>query len=167
MGKIFGKDKDRDAILNTSIKSKHTAHEEPTQTLDPFSHQELWAKSTLPPDTEDLYPIFVISPGEYLTNETIRHRMWLHDLFDDEGIPYYIEVRTQPGSRLLNEAQHIFIEKRHAMRAIALINEFRNPKSIVKQQVTDGNSIMQKQCHACGKDIDFDYHKCPHCKAYV
>ena len=133
----------------------------------------LWAKSTLPPGEDlDLRKLYVIRPGTFLVEETIRHRMWLHDILDDNEIPYQVDiVGYWPTRKRFVEAQSISVEKQHLIRAQKLVKEFNDPRSQVKEdpgdrkqefEVVDG--VPQKTCASCGKSIDFDYRKCPYCK---
>jgi len=137
-----------------------------------FGDPDLWAKSTLlNAKVEDLIAIHIIAQDLFTGNESIRNRMWLHDLLDDRNIPYYIEVGNIGGGKALSEAQIIYVEKKNAKIAYGLINKFNNPISVV-HNVNDykGGSITlrdgtpQIKCTKCDKEIDFDYHVCPYCK---
>ena len=133
---------------------------------------ELWAKSTLPPGEHELYKLYTIAPGIFLSEETIRHRTWLHDILDDNKIPYQIEIKGYwPTRRKFVEAQFIYIEQKNRNKAIRLIKEFNNPSNLVQEDAEEENEevetvdgVPQKTCASCGKEIDFDYRKCPVCK---
>jgi len=152
---------------------ENTQPDLPSHLVGSYGDPKLWAQSTLKNiEPEKLVEIYAIMPSQYTTNESIRYRMWLHDLLDDWNIPYYIEVGCLGGSRNLTESQHIYVEKKNARKAIFLTNKFNKSDNIVRDN-TDKNEesiiisddgIPQKACPSCGKDIDFDYVKCPHCK---
>jgi len=137
------------------------------------ANPELWAKSTLPPgENPDLQRLYVIRPGTYLSDETIRHRMWLHDVLDDNGIPYRIEiVGFWPTRKKFVETQCIFVEKHNMNRALMLIREYNDPRNMVVEAPDEAtkdlraaDGMPQKICVSCGMKIDFDYRKCPLCK---
>ena len=144
----------------------------PTHLLGSYGDPKLWAESTLVhAHFEDLVEVYSIVPGQFATSESIRDRIWLHDLLDDMEIPYYIEVGNRSGSKLLVEAHHIYVENKNAEAAFALVKNYNDPGSIVRDKPDeDGISsvsddgIPQKKCASCGKEIDFDYSKCPYCK---
>jgi len=135
---------------------------------------ELWAKSTLPPcDTAELFKLYVVKPGTFQSEETIRQRMWLHDILDDHNIPYHIEIGGfWPTRKKFVETQRIYVEKKHSKKAVTLLREWSDPSSLIAEapvdeeaevEVVDG--VPQKTCASCGREIDFDYSKCPYCKA--
>jgi len=137
-----------------------------------YGDPALWARSTLEgADPDDLVAIYAVVPGLLISKEAIRNRIWLHDILDDAGIPYYIEVGGLGGSKDLNEAQHIYVEKENAQKVMLLIHAFNNTKNTVKRTkeetgitAVSEDGIPQKVCSSCGEEIDFDYHKCPYCK---
>jgi len=143
--------------------------------LGSFGDPEQWAQSTLKNvDIEDLVEVYKVVPGLLVSKENLRNRIWLHDMLDDMGIPYYIEVGGMKGSKDLMEAQHIYVEKENAQKAIFLILMYNNPGNVVSdepdeedQPVISNDGIPQKKCISCGEEIDFDHHKCPYCKAKV
>jgi len=143
-----------------------------TKLLGLYGDPELWAQSTLvDANPDELVAIHVITPGLYVRSDTIRNRMWLHDLLDDSGIPYYIEVGGLSGSKALVEAQQIFVEKENAGKAMALIKMYNDSDNIIRETPdTEGSTILsdegvpQKKCPSCDRYIDFDYAKCPYCK---
>ncbi|MCL2200863.1 MAG: hypothetical protein FWB75_02770 [Oscillospiraceae bacterium] len=171
----FGKHHADDKTLSGN-DSKHHLHNH-DKTLDnhaAFSHPERWAKSTIDADNPDgLVKIYEISPGIYLTETTIRQRTWVHDILDDESIPYYIEVKPRDGQRNLTETQSIYVEEKHAPKAVFLMNTFLDPESKVKrvnieEEILIGeDGIPKKLCPFCDKEMDFDYYRCPHCKADI
>ena len=133
--------------------------------LGEYGNPKLWAKSTLNVDNpEGLILAYVCHTGTDLTKETIRHRFWIHDLLDDAGIPYYVEVKPADGSKMLVESQRIYVEENNKTPAKDLIFEYQKPSSIVTEERDGGTEIMQKECPSCDTMIDFDYHKCPNCK---
>ena len=147
----------------------------PSNLLGTYGDPNLWARSTLEhAQIEDLVEVYAITPGQFITSETIRNRMWLHDLLDDKGIPYYIEVGSMSGSRQLVEAQCIYVEKKNAGKALFLIKQFNDPGNIVSDDPEEDcffdiseDGIPQKKCPSCDEQIDFDYAICPYCKVRV
>jgi len=139
-----------------------------------YGDPNLWARSTLKDvDPDDIIAVHVVSQGPFLSREMVRNRMWLHDLLDDYNIPYYIEAGARDGSKDLVEAQHIFVEKKNAQMTMFLIKQFNESTSVINEDPDDEEPIIsedgvpQKKCPSCGENIDFDYHKCPHCKTKV
>jgi len=141
-----------------------------------FGDPELWAKSTLPPcNLDDLVKVFEVKEGLYTGAETIRNRTWLHDLLDDNGIPYHIEIEGYwPGRRKFAERQAVYVEEKYSFQATQLIKEYnkinKNFDKIIEEEsditgIDDG--MPQKLCPACGVEIDFDFVVCPHCKARI
>jgi len=147
----------------------------PSNLIGSFGDPSLWAQSTLKDaDEDDLVAVYTIGQGFFLGGESIRNRMWLHDLLDDKEIPYYIEVGRIGGGKAMVEAQVIYVEKRHAPRVVNLINEYNDPISIVSISHDDSDDtfnlvdgVPQIICPKCAEEIDFDYHKCPYCKSSV
>ena len=136
----------------------------------------LWAYSTIPPgDNSKVVDIYVVSQGNLQSRETVRQRMWLHDILDDEGIPYLVVIKGYwPARRKYAEDQVIYVKEEHRKKAKRLIKAFMNPENIIHDdidnEITESNTlngIPQKKCLSCGDEIDFDYHKCPHCKTRV
>jgi hypothetical protein len=135
----------------------------------------LWAKSTLKEfeDIEDLVKVYEIGAGLYAKKETIRNRTWIHDLFDDTGLHYHIEIEGKSQGKQFAETQVIYVKPEDKDLAFFLImkfnqSEFVKPEfspEIVTQNMVDG--IPQKQCQSCNEEIDFDFHTCPHCKSAV
>jgi len=151
---------------------EHDIVDDTSKFLGLYGDPELWAKSTLiDADPDELVAVHVITPSLYVSAKTIRDRMWLHDLLDDCGIPYYVEVGSLSGSKALVEAQQIFVEKENAGKAMALIKMYNDTDSIIRETpdiegstILSDEGIPQKKCPSCDIYIDFDYTKCPHCK---
>ena len=149
--------------------------EMPSNFLGRFGDPKLWARSTLKhAKSQDLVAIHSIQQGGFIGSESIRDRMWLHDLLDDKQIPYYIEVGCRDGSKDLTEAQYIYVEQKNVSKAIYFIKQFNDPSNIVREDIdkddptsVSDDGIPQKTCTSCGKKIDFDHHKCPYCKKHV
>jgi len=148
------------------------------QKMDSFytdEEKKLWAKSTLhvDDDIEDLFKVYEIGAGLFAKKETIRNRIWIHDLFDDNGIRYHIEIDGKSQGKQLAEFQSIYIRPEDKEIAVFLIMKFNNTKfekpeyspEIATQNMVDG--VPQKKCLSCNEEIDFDYHTCPHCKSKV
>ena len=145
-----------------------------------FGDPVLWAKSTLKPKKSmELTKIYDLkcNPGGitglcYIPQEIIRHRMWLHDILDDNNIPYYIEFITELSGRRRvkrKELHNIYVEKKYAPKVRWLIKEFKKPAT--DEELYDGKTtynmkdgITQIPCPFCKKEIDFDNSKCPFCK---
>ena len=141
-----------------------------------YGEPETWAQSTLSEgDLKKLVKVHVVRPGLYVSAETLRQRMWLHDILDDRGIPYRIEFIGYWASRnKFIEAQNIYVEKEYAERVRFLIKDYRNTSNIIQDDLEERNKISsfddgipQKTCPSCGKEMDFDYHTCPYCKTPV
>jgi len=136
----------------------------------------LWAQSTLlHGDTENLVKIYDVMEGKYINSETVRNRIWLHDILDDNNIPYHIEIKgTWPSRKKFAEKQSIYVEKKRASRVRKLIKEYNNADNIFQYDSDEDSQIVgvedgipQKLCPECGKEIDFDFPVCPHCKAQM
>jgi hypothetical protein len=98
--------------------------------------------------------------------------MWLHEILDDEGIRYKIDIAGYWATRKkFLEAQSIYVEPHNRKKVRELIVAYNDPGNIllgdkeVEMEFVDG--ILQKTCPTCNRDIDFDHHKCPHCKSSV
>ena len=139
-----------------------------------FNDSALWARSTLTPGEDmKLVRIYELKPGNYASAETIRHRMWLHDILDDNGIPYHLVIRGYwPARRRFAESQCIFVEDKYSKKARLLINEFQNLNNVITEDINGKtmvddieNGLPLIKCSSCGRIIEFDYYKCPYCKA--
>jgi hypothetical protein len=162
--------KQKDSVRNKSKPPKHTI-----PPIEPDKGKDILAKSTLITDygLEGLIKVFEVGAGIYATKETIKNRIWIHDLFDDNGIEYYIEMELKNQGKQLAEVQSIYVRPEEKENASFLIwsfskGEFVKPEytpDVTTQTMVDG--IPQKQCGNCKEEIDFDYHTCPHCKTAV
>ena len=141
-----------------------------------YGDPELWAHSTFEPsDDEALVLIHEIKPSGQTGRGTFMQRTWVHDVFDDNDIPYHIEIGGHWKSRRnFSEIQSIYVKKVNSGKAINLMRAYENPENILKEakqekeeDIEYENGIPQKVCPACGKNVDFDHYKCPHCKAIV
>ena len=144
--------------------------------IGPFGDPGSWARSTLtiPPGEDPVRIHTVAQPRGSAGRETVRDRMWLHDLLDDNGIPYHIEiVGYWPSRRRFAEKQYIYVEKSRRNEAMSLISAYNNPANFINEgpdgaerNITENiiGGVPQKICPSCGKEVDFDYHKCPFCK---
>ena len=157
--------------------SLQKADSKPELFLNFFGNPELWARSTLIRKSDDkLLKVLTVTQQKYEAKESARYRMWLHDILDDNGIPYHIEVEGYwAGRRRFAEKQHIFIEEKHQQEARRLIISYNNPgnfmlENLEEEAISSGNMVAgvpQKKCRFCGREIDFDYQKCPYCKGQV
>lgn len=148
----------------------------PENLIGSYVDPALWAYSTIPPgDYNDLVSVHIVKQGRTQGRETVRQRMWLHDILDDEGIPYQVVIKSYWAARKkYTEDQFIYIEEKHEKKVKRLIKEFKNLNNCVlevsdtessPEKYTDG--VLQVKCTSCGKEIDFDYHKCPYCKGQM
>jgi len=169
---------EKDASAHNTVTQDEKTDEEQVQQADRFfteDEKKLWAKPTLITDceTEGLIKVFEVSAGTYAKKETIRNRIWIHDIFDDNGIEYYIEMELKHQGKQFAEVQSIYVRPEDKENALFLIwtfskADFVAPEytpDVATQNMVDG--IPQKQCQSCNEEIDFDYHTCPHCKAPV
>jgi len=140
-----------------------------------FGNPEEWAKSTLPQgDAGELVKIQDIREGLFTNANTVRNRTWLHDILDDNQIPYRIEIEGYwPGRRKFVESQGVYVEEKNAKKARRLIKEFKRTENILldesikeTQVLVNEDGMPQKVCPSCGEEIDFDYVTCPHCKTH-
>ena len=128
----------------------------------PEDNPETWAKSTLTEaDDDNLVAVY---------EEAGRQRMWLHDVLDDSGIPYKIEVVPCWLGVNSYEKPVILVEEKHKDAVLTLIKEHENEGSIVREDMgeegrTDhaDDAMPQMVCPSCGQEIDFDYAICPLC----
>jgi len=139
------------------------------------------AESTLIPNEDTkLVNIHIVKPDITGSTEKIKNRTWLHDILDDNDIPYHIEIRSfSPSSTKTIESQWIFVEEKHAETAKDLFKQYIDPKSLSfseeeiegekdkkeEEEEDEYNGIPQKKCPSCDENVDFDYFKCPFCKA--
>ena len=136
------------------------------------------AESTLTPNEDTkLVNIYIVKPDITGSNDKVRNRTWVHELLDDNDIPYHIEIKSFSPSRTKTiESQWIYIEEKHAGNVQYLLKQYIDPESLSfsEDEVANEDSdyiddvedgIPQKKCTSCGADVDFDYYKCPFCKA--
>jgi len=75
-----------------------------------FTESDKWAKSTLHPPFKEEDLVMVYTVGETMFGSRVRDRMWLHDILDDNNIPYVIDVVGDWASRKkYSVQQHIFV----------------------------------------------------------
>ena len=145
----------------------------PPNLLGAYGDPALWAQSTLTPSEDmNLVKIFEVKPNKVIAAETIRQRIWLHDVLDDNKTPYHLDIigywRTR---KKFAEYQVIYVQEKHRKKARRLINEYKNAADLspldfdetIPDERTDGG-LHQIRCKSCGKEFDFDYYKCPFCK---
>ena len=148
----------------------------PEHLIGTYLDPELWAYSTLPPcDEETLVCIYEVKQGNFTSRLDVRQRMWLHDLLDDNDIPYQVEMKGYWAARKhFSEIQCISVEETNEKKARDLIKEYNDPDNWIQENPGGGtgedisvDGVPQKKCPSCGENIDFDYHKCPVCKSPV
>jgi len=153
--------------------SDGSVYELPEKLVGSYLDPSLWAYSTLPPgDYDDLISIYSIKQEKYQKRETIRQRIWLHDILDDNNIPYQVVIKTRWAERKsFSEDQFIYVKEKDRRKAKRLIKEYLNADNNIQDILNDEtfqnryiNGILQKKCTNCGEEVDFDYHKCPFCK---
>ena len=157
---------------------KKSNNNTPEMLDDYINDFDLWAKPTLIPDLDaQLVNVYIVKPDSTGSCDKVRHRMWVHDLLDDHNIPYHIEIKSFSPSKIKTiQSQWIFVEEKNGILANALLTQYVNPENLsysedemVDEDIDyydeDQNGIPQKKCASCGEDVDFDYYKCPFCKA--
>ena len=141
-----------------------------------FGNPDRWAKSTLPNGNPNaLSRIYEVKEGIYTSAENIRDRIWLHDVLDDNDIPYYVEMEGYwPGRRKFVERQVIYVEEKNSPKAKRLIKEFNSSDYVLQEAISEGSQIVsikdgipQKLCPSCDTVIDFDFVVCPKCKTRI
>lgn len=152
-------------ITSISIKGISTTH------AGSYGDPKTWAMSTLIGKVEKLVKIFEILPGADVALEDIRKRTWIHELLDAEGIKYKVDISGSWITQKKYSLTHsILVEPKNRDRAKELIPEESNiPKPYLEDEYEEEYNVelMQKTCPSCGSEIDFDYYKCPICKAKV
>ena len=148
----------------------------PESHVTPYGPPELWAKSTMEPhNPENLLLVFEVRQGGYISREMVRQRMWLHEILDDNSIPYYVQFGGFWATRKQYlDLQHIYVDKDSGAIVQRLINEYNDPDNFIEDpdedeelfEITE-HGILRIKCPFCGEGIDFDHHKCPHCKAQL
>jgi len=130
-----------------------------------------WARSTLIGEKEGLVRIFHIKPGGDVTPETIRNKTWIHELLDVEGIKYKVVISgywATPKNYLVS--QSILVEPENVKRAKVLIPEESNIDDEILEtsyETEEDDELPKIKCPSCGGEIDFDFYKCPLCKAVL
>jgi len=134
----------------------------------------LIAYSTMPQpiDVKSIRVIHTIKQNNYVPPEITMHRMWLHDILDDNNIPYLVEMAsTWLGRRRHGQVQFIYVRKADKEKALELKKEFRNAPMMNHLDMDEGcsdydddNHLLQVECKFCSKEFDCDYGKCPYCK---
>jgi len=90
-----------------------------------YGDPEFWAKSTLDQDEGKLIKVYEIKPGKNVPLESVRNRIWLHDLLDEEKIPYKVAVSGFWASRKkYSLSQSILVEQKDRNRTRQLILEY-------------------------------------------
>jgi len=142
------------------------------------SDAELLAYSTLPRSKEraSITRIHLIEPGKYVPEETAMHRMWLHDILDDYGIKYFVEVMgVFVGRRKFRSMQGIYVLDSDLEGALEIMEKYKTaPRATSKEIEMEENfteetqffvdGILQSKCSDCGREYDFDYPNCPFCR---
>ena len=138
-----------------------------------YGDPESWAKSTLIGDAGELIQAFEIKPAGDVSLETIRNRIWVHDLLDSEKIKYKIDIAGYwTAHKKYTLSQSIFVKT----------DDFSNVRELLQGKSSnveddDGEyddlyesyeeKLLQKICPQCESEIDFDYYKCPVCKTIL
>ena len=99
-------------------------------------------------------------------------RIWLHELLDDERIPYRaVVVPGWLGTKhaTYHEQMFFYVDKTYAQMVRDFVDEYKNEANFipVDNPEYDGEGVPKIICPSCGAEIDFDYHKCPHCNGSV
>ena len=153
----------RNIIYHDENSTEKTQPEHPRNI---FGDSELWAYSTLPSSasTDNFVEIYTHKDAI----NTTRKRIWLHDILDDNNIPYLIEIVGEwAGRRKFREKQIIYVDVSNKPKVQKLIRAYKNAEAVFDEEnmVDDiKNGLPQVTCPSCGKEFDFDYNKCPYCK---
>ena len=133
----------------------------PALLTDRKDDPEKWAQSTLTGADDNLVAVY---------EKAGRERMWLHDILDDCGIPYKIEVVPCWLGVNSYEKPVILVEEKHKDTVLDLIKEYEDKESIVQEEPdgedwteSEDGALPQMTCPFCGGEIDFDYATCPLC----
>jgi septum site-determining protein MinD len=171
MRRSIGEDVPWRQHLSQAYVSSVSAKKALEKLVGSYGDPDLWAESTLDHETDKLVKIYEIKPSKTVSAETIRNRMWLHDMLDDEGIQYKVDITGYWATRKkFLEAQSIYVEPQNRRKTRELIIAYKDPENIISEKeiamdFVDG--VLQKICPTCSEEIDFDYPKCPHCKSSV
>ena len=169
------------------LKEKYGGDNFTQKQTDFFGSPETWAKSTLTPTNDMVLSLIYTSktakPGKLVSENRVAQKIWLHELLDDNDIPYYVVLTGKPVrskkkfyKEKLATVQLVYVEEANASKARALIKQYRKAPAALEELIDTfhGDTAMplkdgvpQVVCGACGEQIDFDYPKCPFCKAAV
>lgn len=150
----------------------------------PYGNPDLWAKSTLSAEykLKDLVRVYSAKPGKFkaagFRKPCPRERFWIHDVFDDNNIPYKIDIvgkypeKISGGmrKRKFKEFQYIFVRPEDVRAAKKLIKEYETQTDLNPEFFNEGrdsfdfDNMPQTTCPHCGKSCDTDYVLCPFCK---
>ena len=105
----------------------------PKQLVGRYGDPDLWAESTMDPNSNDnLVKIYEIKPSKYVSADMVRQRIWLHDVLDDNDVPYLVKVEGYWATRKkFVEAQRIFVSESDVEKTRALIKEAEDPNNFV------------------------------------
>jgi len=134
----------RDVFPGQTDKQKESTAKYLGSTVGSYGDPAKWAVSTLKPgEGRELVRVFQVKQGMNTSGDSVRNRMWLHDILDDRGIPYHVEMDGYwAGRRKYVEVQYIFVEEKQRKSVQRLIKEFRNPDNIVERDVVDGDNEL-------------------------
>ena len=96
-------------------------------------------------------------------------RVWFQDVLDDNNIPYRIEIEpywTGIQISVYHERQIFFVDPVYESAVLGFIGEYSEGSFAEDDSSADyaeSGELPQVNCLYCGKQIDFDYPKCPHC----
>jgi septum site-determining protein MinD len=124
----------------------------PKNLIGSYGDPEFWVQPTMAPSgAGNLVKIYEVSiDRDVASSETIRNRMWLHDMLDDRDIPYHIEmVGFWAGRKKYTEAQHIYVEDKHRIEARRLIREYNNPANFVREEAHASGAAIAEAPEAC------------------
>jgi len=133
-----------------------------------YGNPDILARSTLPSDYQGEPLICIFEVNNKKIKGQNKERIWLHDMLDESGIKYKIEiVGYWAGRKNLVEKQCVSVEEKNEKKVRRLIKKFKRAEIIQETDEIDNieNGLPQVKCNSCGEEIDFDNHKCPYCKA--
>jgi len=91
-----------------------------------YGDPDIWANSTLDHEVNELVKVYEIKPGKDSPLETVRNRIWLHDLLDKERIPYKVVVSGfWASSKKYSLSQSVYVEQKNRDRVRELILEYK------------------------------------------
>jgi len=138
-----------------------------------YGNPESWAKSTLIGNDDKLIQVYEIKPGGDVTLESIRNRIWIHDLLDSEGIKYKIDIAGYwAAHKKYTLSQSLFIKPEDMIKVRELLDGKSSNIDDIEDdydddEEVDNEKLLQKTCPQCNSEIDFDYFKCPVCKTVL